>query len=157
MDSELDELTDVCLRHHATNRDEDFWAFAEVERRVRADLAQAWAVVQILVEKADAGTPLGYISAGPLEDLVDGYGDSALDVIETACETNEKMQLALSGIWLERKPCIDEVARPHEKIRVYGRHPGAAIDASGLLVLSEASPFLCTKYMFVTPAKRDSR
>jgi hypothetical protein len=103
MDSELDELTDVYLRRRATNRDEDFRAFEEVERRVRADLAQAWAVVQILVEKADAGAPLGYIAAGPIEDLVDAYGDSALDVIETACETNEKMQLALSGIWLERK------------------------------------------------------
>ena len=101
MDSKLDELTDVYLRHHATNRDEDYWAFEEVQRRVRADLAQAWEVVQILVEKADASTSLGYVAAGPIEDLVDGYGDSALDVIETACETNEKMQLALSGIWLE--------------------------------------------------------
>jgi hypothetical protein len=100
MDSALNELTDVYLRHHDSRREEDFWAWEEVQQRVRADLAQAWAVVQILVEKADAGNQLGYVAAGPIEDLVDGYGDSALDLIETACETSEKMQLALSGVWL---------------------------------------------------------
>jgi len=106
MDPELDKLTDVYLRHHATNGNEDFWAFEEVDRRVRAGLAQGWAVVRILVDKADADIPLGYIAAGPLEDLVDGYGDSALDIIENACETSEKMQLALSGIWLERESTV---------------------------------------------------
>lgn len=100
MDLELDELTEVYLRHHATNDDEDFWAYNEVYERVRAGFGEAWEVVQSLVEKADAGTQLGYVAAGPVEDFVDRYGDSALDVIETACETDQKMQLVLSGIWL---------------------------------------------------------
>jgi hypothetical protein len=103
MDSELDQLTEVYLRHHTTMRDDDFWAWEEVQRRVRADLAQAWIVVQSLVERASSDDSLGYIAAGPIEDFVDGYGDAALDLIETACGTSEKMQLALSGIWLERE------------------------------------------------------
>jgi len=80
MDLELSALTDAYLRHHANHRSEDFWAWEEVERRVRADLAQAWAVTQLLVEKAESDTALGYVAAGPLEDFVDGYGDAALDV-----------------------------------------------------------------------------
>jgi len=103
MDPELSVLTDVYLRHHANRRNEDFWAWEEVQRRVRVDLAHAWAVTQLLVEKADSNTALGYVAAGPLEDFVDSYGDAALDVIEAACETDQKMQLALSGIWLERE------------------------------------------------------
>lgn len=103
MSPDLSALADVYLRHHLTNRDEDFWAWEEVQRRVRADLAQGWEITQTLIEKADTDSALGYVAAGPLEDLVDGYGDAAIDLIETACETNQKMQLALSGIWLERE------------------------------------------------------
>jgi hypothetical protein len=55
------------------------------------------------VEEADSDAALGYVAAGPPEDFVDGYGDAALDVIEAACEADQKMQLALSGIcWNEK-------------------------------------------------------
>jgi hypothetical protein len=103
MDPDLSALADVYLRHHLTKRDEDFWAFEEVDRRVRSDLSQAWAVTQAPVEKADTDLALGYVAAGPLEDVVDGYGDAALDLNEAACATNQKLQLALSGIWLEEE------------------------------------------------------
>jgi hypothetical protein len=103
MDPELSALADVYLRHHVTGKDEDFWAWEDVQERVRTDLPHAWAITKALVEKADTDRALGYVAAGPLEDFVDGYGDAALDVIEAACETDQKMQLALSGIWLERE------------------------------------------------------
>jgi hypothetical protein len=103
METELNTLVDIYLRHHADCCDEDFWAWEEVQRRVLADKNQAWEVVRLLVKKADTDAVLGYVAAGPLEDFVDEYGDSALDVIESACENDQKMQLALSGIWLERE------------------------------------------------------
>lgn len=74
-----------------------------MQERVRTDLPHAWAITKALIEKADTDDALGYVAAGPLEDLLDGYGDAALDAVETACETDQKMQLALSGIWLERE------------------------------------------------------
>jgi hypothetical protein len=46
---------------------------------------------------------LAFVAAGPLEDFVDGYGDNALDLLEAECETDQKIQFALSGIWLERE------------------------------------------------------
>jgi len=100
MDAELNALTDVYLRRPPSQSSGDFWAWEEVERRVRVSLAQGWEVIQALVEKADAENSLGYVAAGPLEDFVDIYGDAGLDVIAATCETDEKMQFALSGIWL---------------------------------------------------------
>ena len=103
MDPELSALADVYLRHHATGKDEDFWAWENVQERVRTDLSHAWAITKTLIEKADTDRALGYIAAGPLEDFVRGYGDAALDVIEAACKTDQKMQLALSGVWLDKE------------------------------------------------------
>lgn len=103
MDHNLLELADIYMRHHAQRRDEDFWAWEEVQRQVRAGLNDAWPIVQVLVERADSEAALDYVAAGPLEDFVDGYRDAALDLLEVVCETNKKMQLALSGIWLEQE------------------------------------------------------
>lgn len=102
MDPASIALADAYLRHYASGRDGDFWAWEEVQRLLRADVSQAWAITKLLVKRADSDGTLGYIAAGPLEDFVDGFGNAALDMIEAACETDEKMQFALSGIWLER-------------------------------------------------------
>jgi hypothetical protein len=103
MDTDLATLAEAYLRERETRNNEDFWAWEEVHRRIRVDLAEAWEVTLSLVEKSGSDSALAYVAAGPLEDLVDGYGDSALDVIEAECETNQKLQRALSGIWLERE------------------------------------------------------
>jgi hypothetical protein len=101
--SELSTLADVYLRHHSERREEDFWAFEEVQRIVQTDFSLAWVITRLLVEKANSDVALNYVAAGPLEDFVDGYGDAAVDVIEAACEQDQWMQFALSGIWLERE------------------------------------------------------
>jgi hypothetical protein len=101
--SELSTLADVYLRHHSERREEDFWAFEEVQRIVQTDFSLAWVITRLLLEKANSDVALNYVAAGPLEDFVDGYGDAAVDVIEAACEQDQWMQFALSGIWLERE------------------------------------------------------
>ncbi len=118
MHPEPTALIDVYLRHHANGRDEDFWAWEEVQRRVKADLAGAWAIIQLLVQKADSNGELGYVAAGPLEDFIDIYGNAALDVVETACKNDQRMQLALSGIWLERESSV--LMRWRELMKLYG-------------------------------------
>jgi hypothetical protein len=115
---ELTSLSDVYMRHHASSRDEDFWAWEEVQRRIKADLAQALEVILTLVERADSDDALSYIAAGPLEDFVDIYGNSALDVIELACQNDQRMQFALSGIWLERESPVLE--RWRGLMKLYG-------------------------------------
>jgi hypothetical protein len=91
------------LRHHAQRNDADFWAWQEVDRIVREnrELDRAWEITLLLLRKADTDEALGYIAAGPLEDVIDIYADEALDLIEQACDKDPRLQLALSGVWLE--------------------------------------------------------
>lgn len=98
---DINWIADSYLRHHAHRREEDAWAWPEVGRIVRADLTRGWEITRLLLNKADSDEALGYVAAGPLEDLVDGYGDAALDIIERACDSELRLQLALSGIWLD--------------------------------------------------------
>ena len=83
----LNTLADTYLRQYATKRDEDFWAWQEVDRILRSgDLGPAWEITLLLLRKAQTDDALGYVAAGPLEDIVDGYGEQALDRVEKACD-----------------------------------------------------------------------
>lgn len=101
MDLDLNTLADTYLRQYTTKRDEDFWAWQEVDRILRSgDLGLAWEITLLLLRKAQTDDVLGYVAAGPLEDIVDGYGDQALDRVEEACDKDSRLQFALSGIFL---------------------------------------------------------
>lgn len=117
MNTDLNTLADTYLRHHALKNNEDWWAWAEVQRRVETDVSTGWEITKVLVEKAD-DSALGYVAAGPLEDLIDGYGDAALDIIENACDTDPRLQLALSGVWLS--PNSPVLQRWRGLVRKYG-------------------------------------
>jgi hypothetical protein len=101
MECDLIALADIYLRQHATNRAEDFWAWERVHEIVQGgDLDSAWEITLLLLQKAQTDDALGHVAAGPLEDIVDGYGDQALDRVEEACDKDSRLQFALSGIWL---------------------------------------------------------
>lgn len=100
MQRDLNTITDIYLRHHETHGEEDYWAWEEVEDIIHSgDLDLAWQVTLLLLSKAPDDS-LGYVAAGPLEDLIDGYGDQALDLVEGACDGDTRLQFALSGVWL---------------------------------------------------------
>jgi hypothetical protein len=100
-DTDLNTLTDVYLRHHSQKEQADFWAWLEVERRVRTSLHRGWEVTLLLLKKAKTDAALGYVAAGPLEDLIDGYGNAAFDLVELEFDRDSRLQLALSGIWID--------------------------------------------------------
>jgi hypothetical protein len=82
MDFDLNTLTNSYLRQHATKSEAEFWACEEVDRRVRSgDFDIAWEITVLLLQKA-SDDALGYVAAGPLEDVIDGYGHRALDRVE---------------------------------------------------------------------------
>lgn len=84
MSGDLNTLADTYLRHHATRSVEDFWARERVDEMIRGgDLDRAWEITLLLLRKAPDDA-LGYIAAGPLEDVVDGYGHRGLDRVEQA-------------------------------------------------------------------------
>ena len=100
MKTDLDTLADVYLRNGRFRKNQDFWAWETVSNLVRTDVSHGWEITLLLLKKADSDEALGYVAAGPLEDLIDGYGNAALDVIEIACDADPRLQLALSGVWL---------------------------------------------------------
>jgi len=93
----FETLVEAYLRSRA-QREEDFWAWQEVRRRIETDLAQGWEVTLALLEKASNDDELDYVAAGPLEDLIDMYGDRALDLIEPVADGDKRVQFALSRV-----------------------------------------------------------
>lgn len=100
MESDLDKLADTYLEHCATMHPDHLWAYSEVSRIVRSgDVDKAWGITLLLLQKA-TDEALGSVAAGPLEDIIDGYGDEALDRIEEVFDKDPRLQVALSGVWL---------------------------------------------------------
>ena len=97
MEINLDALAEAYLRNHRNpDKDPEFWAWENVRGLVKSDLDSAWNVTLLLLNKAESDDEVGYIAAGPLEDLIDVHGHAALDRIEEACESNPRLRLALS-------------------------------------------------------------
>jgi len=101
MDVALENVADAYLHYCEDQRDEDFWATEEVDRRVSSSCQDGWAITSLLLTKADTDHALGCVAAGPLENLICGYGDEALDTIERAADRNSRIQLALNLVCLE--------------------------------------------------------
>ena len=100
MEIDLKKLAETYLRSRQ-QRDEDFWAWEEVNAQIRSgDLDRAYGTTLLLLKTAATDDELSSVASGPLEDLVDGYGDRALDRLEHACDEDSRLQFALSGIWL---------------------------------------------------------
>jgi hypothetical protein len=94
-----DEWAVLWLRYKREHRDEDFWAVDSMFFLPSEDPERAWLVILAFVSHAEEDE-LGYIGAGPLEDLVEEHAPAFIDRIEAAALTNPKFQEALSAIWL---------------------------------------------------------
>jgi len=98
--AELQELVDAYLRHASERREEDFWAFDRVGEVVRGpDPERAFELVEALV-RAAPDDRLGYIGAGPVEDLVEQHSAVLIDWIEGAARRDPRFREALASIWL---------------------------------------------------------
>jgi hypothetical protein len=96
------ELARGYLKHHRTRAAEDSWAFDEVRERVglgAADPEDAWNVVLALVTMADDES-LGYIGAGPLEQLVRRFGSALVERIEDRARQDPRFRFCLGSVWL---------------------------------------------------------
>ena len=98
----LGELADAYLRQWSHRHDEDWWAFGQVCGVVRSDPEKAWALMRILLHKADSNVALANVAAGPLEDLLEIHGPAVIDRVEDESRKHANVRLALSGVWLDR-------------------------------------------------------
>lgn len=119
-----DTLVEAYLRH----RPDDFWAWEEVDRVVKANLNDGWNMILMLLERAASNDAVQYIAAGPLEDLIDLYGHRALDLVEKECRDNSRLRLALSNV------CVlfyyDEFERWYSLLYRYGLKTDRVADSA---------------------------
>jgi hypothetical protein len=97
---DVDELATAYLRYFESKRDEDFWAFCEVDDLVRGDAERGWELTRILIDKSTSDEALADVAAGPLEDLLKKHGPIVIDRIENECKENERLRTALSGVYM---------------------------------------------------------
>jgi hypothetical protein len=97
-----EQVVNSYLRHYALKEQQDFWAFDEVNQTVRRDPMAGLRLTCLLVNKASSDEALAYVAAGPLEDLLTFHGPTLIDQVAVAARADERLQLALSGVWLDR-------------------------------------------------------
>jgi len=94
------------LRHYEAKDEEDFWAFEAVSQIFSSgDAERAWKITCALVDRA-SGDALGYVAAGPLENYLWSLQIPALEQAAEVARKNRKMQIALSGVGVERSEPI---------------------------------------------------
>lgn len=71
-----------------------------VEELVRDDPSSAWQIIRILLETAPSEEALGYVAAGPLENLLILHGDAIADQIRVGALGSERVREALSRVLL---------------------------------------------------------
>jgi tetratricopeptide (TPR) repeat protein len=93
-----EELVAAYLRHFATRDDALFWAWERIQQYVRTDPRKAWGLTLQLIAVAPDQSALGYIAAGPLEDLLYARGELFIDELERLARSDPKFLSALQMI-----------------------------------------------------------
>jgi hypothetical protein len=65
-------------------------------------------IVVALAQSAPSRQALFDLGASPLEDLVRGHGDRYIDQIVAAAAEYPRMKIALSGVWIDNPPTLQE-------------------------------------------------
>jgi hypothetical protein len=97
--SEADSrLVDAYLRHYATRDDSLLWAFSEVNDITPRHAERGWNITLALISAASNDAELGYVVAGPLEEVLEVHGNLMMDRVEELARTDAKFREALSRV-----------------------------------------------------------
>lgn len=76
-----------------------------IDEKVYADPERVWPIILELIERVPDDHALGYIAAGPLEDLMRFHSARFRDRCAALARTNPRFREALRGVWgWERMP-----------------------------------------------------
>ncbi len=64
-----------------------------------AELEAAWAILLVLIDRAPDAGAMGFVAAGPLEDIVRSHNDVLGDRILAEARRSPQLRQALTGIW----------------------------------------------------------
>ncbi len=95
------DLVDAYLLHYTTRDESLQWAFGELLDITGSDPERAWLLTLALIERAPDVESLGYVAAGPLEDLLYARGEQFIDRVEDLARRNPKFRQALSSVYNE--------------------------------------------------------
>jgi len=72
-----------------------FWAFSEVNKITFSDAERGWNITLALIAAAPDYRTLGYVAAGPLEEVLEVHGERLVDRVENLVHRDEKFRRAL--------------------------------------------------------------
>lgn len=90
-----EELVVAYLRNYASKDDALFWAWQRMQEYVSTDPTKAWQLTLQLIAAAPDNGVLGFVAAGPLEDLLHAQGPVFIDELERLAASDPKFQSAL--------------------------------------------------------------
>ena len=70
-----------------------------IQSGAKADLEAAWGILLVLIERAPDAGAMGFVAAGPLEDIVRTHNDVLGDRILDEARSSPAFRQALTGIW----------------------------------------------------------
>jgi hypothetical protein len=85
-------------------QDPDPELFDECVRLATDDPEECWLFVLAVVEATDDAFTLGNLAAGPLENLINWYGEAIIERIEQHARSDPKFQGVLCGVWDSVEP-----------------------------------------------------
>lgn len=87
------------LPQESDEKDALFWAWEELDGRVRRNPEDAWRVIELIRRLDGSDTMLSNLGAGPLEDLLVHHGPAVIDRIETAARQDPQFRRLLGIVW----------------------------------------------------------
>jgi hypothetical protein len=106
----VDAFLDFAQQKGGTPRhDELFWVFEEMEELVKHRPEDAWIVIRQIADRNPPPSVLGYLAAGPLEDLLSQHGPAFIERAEAAAARDSQFVALLDGMY--QNTMSDEVWR----------------------------------------------
>ncbi len=75
------------------------WATELLFDKISNDPETAWALVLELIENAPENDALGWVGAGPLEDLLSERGADFIERVEVLARQNDRFRDCLASVW----------------------------------------------------------
>jgi hypothetical protein len=100
MDNKAEDtaLVKAYLEHYATRDDSLLWAFIEVNEITYKDAERGWSITQALIAAAPDDSSLGYLAAGPLDEVLEVHGRQIIDRVEDLARQDPKFLKVLSRV-----------------------------------------------------------
>lgn len=123
-------------RQARADADAHFWAWQDIDESVHDGVLPIEVVDALLHVLPDDDGYLGYVAAGPIEDMLRMHPEQYTDTVAQRCREDAVWARAVGGVWLDRRtwealpeslrPLIAEPAVPQQAVRTRtraGRRP----------------------------------